>query len=44
MIIFEAKKGHWGEHGWVRIKWHQWLTLWLNNYVTRIRRIKRVSR
>ena len=37
--IFEAKKGWWGEHGWVRVSFWKYLTL-VEEYVTRIRWIK----
>lgn len=39
-LIFYAKRGYFGEHGWFKIKWFTWL-YHRREYVTRVRWIKR---
>jgi hypothetical protein len=34
---FEAKMGVWGQFGWKKIKWWQFILGWLDNRVIRIK-------
>jgi hypothetical protein len=37
--LFFAKKGHWGEHGMVKVSFWKWLSL-MNDYVTKVRWVR----